>query len=695
MRKIIFLLVIIFAIALSVTYYKRKEIMASRIIQLLNKNGLAVDTLKVGFLGWNSCQIEEMTLKSQLKENDWQIKIKNAHVHYLINIESYLNIQRAEIDDLIVVMGARQDTLTEAQTNELINRYVQEMLIPALHFAIDSIKINNFEISSEKDNQSFHLKTLVDFHNQDKSLTLDGSLRNAGIFPYDQIKWQGELIIQTEPFSIVLQPSFTLAVQNYQQGDIKMASLALGLKDSLNIQWMLEQKDLAILANKINFDGKEVYWDKIKYPLLSGELSKLSFVKEKSQWKWRSDLSLTLPAHIKPATDKPSQDKKLTKLNLNMLGSSANRQHTYQLSGNIENPSIDLKNVIFDIDGTISSTAVESKAIFNKCKIDIEADKTGEYKLEPITILAKDKLSFVSKGKQNYLMPSRFEITPVNLVMDDKTLVAKTFTLALEKIELPLKMGAVKGLLQANQIAVKWQDFDVPDIDLKIDFAWQKQAIQSNWTFLKPLKLGLDLNQLAFALNIDSREPVYEYAVHNMQAKIFGGDIQSEAILIKDKKLVQAFKLIFTNMQIDQLFAWRKVDGLSGTGAVDGILPCFVTENGFEIKGGSFAAKTPGGRISYVPANRTKSDIAGMEIAFKALQDFQYSELNAKVEYKTDGWMNLALFLKGKSDLLGKDRPVEFNLNLDENVKDLLKSTALINKYSRVDYMKNFQREQM
>ena len=53
--------------------------------------------------------------------------------------------------------------------------------------------------------------------------------------------------------------------------------------------------------------------------------------------------------------------------------------------------------------------------------------------------------------------------------------------------------------------------------------------------------------------------------------------------------------------------------------------------------------------------------------------------------------MNLALFLKGKSDLLGEGRPVEFNLNLDENIKDLLKSMALVNKYSRADYIEHFQ----
>lgn len=125
MRKFVFLLVIALVVAFSIAYYKRKEILAARIIQLLNQNGLTVDALHIGFLGLANCQIKEIILKSQSKEDDWQIKIQNAHVNYSLNMESYLNIQSAEIDDLIIIMGTRRDSLTEHQTTALVNRYIR------------------------------------------------------------------------------------------------------------------------------------------------------------------------------------------------------------------------------------------------------------------------------------------------------------------------------------------------------------------------------------------------------------------------------------------------------------------------------------------------------------------------------------------------------------------------------------------
>ncbi|MCS5708230.1 YdbH domain-containing protein [Candidatus Berkiella cookevillensis] len=678
MRKVIFLLVMGLVVALSITYYKRKEILAARIAQLLAQNGLTVDALDIGFLGWENCQIKEMILKSQSKEDDWQINIKNAHVNYLLNMESYLNIQSAEIDDLIVIMGTRRDSLTETQTTELVNRYIQEMLIPALHLNVHGIKINNFEINSAQKNQEFHLKTMIDFDNQQKSLTLKGYLSNAHIFPFEQIRWQGTLVIEPNAFNIVLQSGFRIDAKNYQQADTKIGLVTATLSEPTKIQWLSEASPLSITANEINFDVNDVNWDKDQYLTFSGQFSKLFLIKKDTQWQWEGDLSLVLP----------ETNKKISKLSINAHGSSTAAQHIYQLSGHIENPSVDLRNVTFDLQGTANVAEKQSKAVISKCKLEIEAYQQDHYKIEPMTIWAKNKLNFILKEGQVSLMPSQFEISPMHLRVDDKSLIAKNFDISLEKID--FSSIKLKGLLDASQIAVKWQDFEVSDIDLNIDFVWQKDNFKSDWTFLKPLKIGVDLEQLAFTLNMNTSKPAYEYAIQNMQAKILGGDIQSEAILIKDKKLVQGFKLIFSNIQLEQLFAWRKVDGLSGTGSLNGTLPCFFTEKGFEIKGGVFSAKEPGGKISYIPLNRSKSDIAGMEMAFKALQDFQYSALNAKIEYKTDGWMNLALSLKGKSDLLGEGRPVEFNLNLDENIKDLLKSMALVNKYSRADYIEHF-----
>lgn len=678
MRKVIFLLVMGLVVALSITYYKRKEILAARIVQLLAQNGLTVDALDIGFLGWENCQIKEMILKSQSKEDDWQIIIKNAHVNYLLNMESYLNIQSAEIDDLIVIMGTRRDSLTEIQTTELVNRYIQEMLIPTLHLNVHGIKINNFEINSAQENQEFYFKTMVDFDNQQKSLTLKGYLSNAHIFPFEQIRWEGTLVIDPNAFNIVLQSGFRIDAKNYQQADTKIGLVTATLSEPTKIQWLLGSLPLSITANEINFDVNDVNWDKAQYPTFSGQFSKLFLIKKDTQWQWECDLSLVVP----------ETNKKIPKLSINAHGSFAAAQHIYQLSGHIENPSVDLRNITFDLQGITNVEEKQSKAVINKCKLEIEAYQQDHYKIEPMTICSKNKLNFILKAGQVSLMPSQFEISRMHLRMDDKSLIAKNFDISLEKID--FSSIKLKGLLDASQIAVKWQDFEVSDIDLNIDFVWQKDNFKSDWIFLKPLKIGVDLEQLVFNLNMNTSKPAYEYAIQNMQAKIFGGDIQSEAIFIKDKKLVQGFKLIFSNINLDQLFAWRKVDGLSGTGSLNGTLPCFFTEKGFEIKGGAFSAKAPGGKISYLPLNRSKSDIAGMEMVFKALQDFQYSALNAKIEYKTDGWMNLALSLKGKSDLLGEGRPVEFNLNLNENIKDLFKSMALVNKYSRADYIGHF-----
>jgi len=66
----------------------------------------------------------------------------------------------------------------------------------------------------------------------------------------------------------------------------------------------------------------------------------------------------------------------------------------------------------------------------------------------------------------------------------------------------------------------------------------------------------------------------------------------------------------------------------------------------------------------------------------KALSNFQYQVLDVKSDYKAGGDLLLQVRLEGKNPDWQRGRPVNLNLNLQENIPALLRSLQLSDEIS-------------
>jgi len=62
------------------------------------------------------------------------------------------------------------------------------------------------------------------------------------------------------------------------------------------------------------------------------------------------------------------------------------------------------------------------------------------------------------------------------------------------------------------------------------------------------------------------------------------------------------------------------------------------------------------------------------------LSDFQYQVLSSEVELDNDGNLLLGLSLSGKNPAQYEGRPINFNINLEQNLDPLLQSLRLSDK---------------
>ncbi|MNM81632.1 Dicarboxylate transport [compost metagenome] len=66
-----------------------------------------------------------------------------------------------------------------------------------------------------------------------------------------------------------------------------------------------------------------------------------------------------------------------------------------------------------------------------------------------------------------------------------------------------------------------------------------------------------------------------------------------------------------------------------------------------------------------------------LRLAVTALEDFQYDQLHSQVSYDPQGKLLLVLRLQGRNPALEGGRPVNFTINLEEDVPSLLTSLQL------------------
>lgn len=170
---------------------------------------------------------------------------------------------------------------------------------------------------------------------------------------------------------------------------------------------------------------------------------------------------------------------------------------------------------------------------------------------------------------------------------------------------------------------------------------------------------------------------------------VFGGQILASNIQLDtaklDSKQGNPFTVEVKNISIAELLTLEAQQGLQATGILDGYFPANFRRIGLFVHQGHLAARPPGGLIRYVGGKDVRGLMAqnlGAKLAFQVLDNFQYHQLDADVNYHADGRLLLGLHLKGKNPAYDHGRPIELNINVEENLIMLFKSLSMADEIS-------------
>jgi hypothetical protein len=206
-----------------------------------------------------------------------------------------------------------------------------------------------------------------------------------------------------------------------------------------------------------------------------------------------------------------------------------------------------------------------------------------------------------------------------------------------------------------------------------IDRLWPLTTPPGQQLAIGLLDLGLPLTRGVIAFQL---LPDQTLAVERLRWSFAGGTVSAAPFRVGSATSDIVASLTADRLDLAQLFALTRLDGLSGEGTIRGTLPLRITGAEAVIEGGELRADGPG-RLRYRPDAAPAALQAGGEnvsLLLQALENFHYEALRITLDGRTDAEMDIGLHVQGANPELYDGYPIEFNLDLEGELANILRS---------------------
>jgi len=207
---------------------------------------------------------------------------------------------------------------------------------------------------------------------------------------------------------------------------------------------------------------------------------------------------------------------------------------------------------------------------------------------------------------------------------------------------------------------------------VRIEPFWPPQSPPHQEVAMARVDLGIELREGAVSFQL---RPGGVLHIESASWRVMGGRVATagELDLTAEKR---SLVLAVDDLSLGQLFELATLEGLSGAGLVDGVLPITLSAAGPEVRGGRIAARR-GGWIRYAPESgiaHLAETTPGFEVLLPALRNFHFEVLAMELNGELRGNVTLGLQLEGANPDYMDGHPVRLNLNIDAHLADLLKA---------------------
>ncbi|MBD8511187.1 YdbH domain-containing protein [Photobacterium sp. CAU 1568] len=205
----------------------------------------------------------------------------------------------------------------------------------------------------------------------------------------------------------------------------------------------------------------------------------------------------------------------------------------------------------------------------------------------------------------------------------------------------------------------------------------QPLTVHASW-----LHFGTLFQDVTASFHFDTDEPLY--TLHRATAKVLGGQLSTRNVVSHSLTNIDVIPLRIQSLNLKKLMDLFNPEDVELTGTLDGLLPIRIVNGNPVIEKGALFSRSPGGVLRYKEgANIDENVRAGGENSLKVitriLRNYQYDSLAVDIDYSKEGQLNASARFKGRNPHFQNGRPVNINLNIEDDIPALIKTLNTIN----------------
>lgn len=165
--------------------------------------------------------------------------------------------------------------------------------------------------------------------------------------------------------------------------------------------------------------------------------------------------------------------------------------------------------------------------------------------------------------------------------------------------------------------------------------------------------------------------------VNALSLNMLGGSIHSETTTLPWPLTDKTLPLELRQIDVSQLLELFKVNGLSGSGRLNGVLPLTYRDGALEVHDGLLNS-TGAGTLKYAPSLEIP-DNPGLQ----ALRNLHFQKLGMRINYASNGAYRTESTLEGSNPDFYDGYPVRFSLNINGELPGLFRSALFSGDFNR------------
>ena len=186
---------------------------------------------------------------------------------------------------------------------------------------------------------------------------------------------------------------------------------------------------------------------------------------------------------------------------------------------------------------------------------------------------------------------------------------------------------------------------------------------------LKRIDPAIPLDDVVLNYHVVAGDPP-RLVIQRASSGFAGGEIAIAGFVFDPTGPSQEMELRIERLDLARLFAMIKVEGLTGSGRISGVIPMTIAGDSLVIRDGRLDADGPG--VLRFRSAATEAALKGggkpMTLLLRALQNFRYDSLSLAVKKPAKGDPEIMLRLTGRNPDVLDGHPFAFNIGLTGNL---------------------------